>query len=369
MILTGVTLLCAATIWLPTVIVTTTQSRTAAGGQLSAAEVLNAENSVRTSLIQAFGGIILLIGIVLTTRQLRINRDQVAANWAQLELSRRTSLESFEATRQVQQRETFSRAVDQLGSESTTTRLGGAASLEQLAREDDQLRDIAVEILCAFIRNGSPLAHTNNGDADQEQQARWGRPSQRPPVDIQLALTALGRAWNEAPTLEELLRRTDRNLVDLSSTSLRGANLTLAHFEGALFRGSNLQEVNLSGSFCEGANFAAANCARANFAGNQMSGSYFSEASAIQADFHGTDLFMADLSDADLRGAQFAQANLTGSDLTNALLADEDGTNAANFRGAVADATTKWPTDFDPAQAGVEDVTDSASEMANSTDE
>ena len=100
-----------------------------------------------------------------------------------------------------------------------------------------------------------------------------------------------------------------------------------------------------------------------------MPGSYLSEASAVEADFHGADLFMADLSGADLRGSQFAQANLTEADLTDALLADEDGSNAANFRGAIADATTKWPMGFNPTTAGVAKTHTSAPEAADPNDE
>ncbi|WP_330270413.1 pentapeptide repeat-containing protein [Lentzea sp. NBC_00516] len=330
---------------------------------MSAAERLSAENNVRTSLIQAFGALALLVGIFLTTRQLRVNREQLAANWAQQDLTRQTSFAGLEASRKAQQGETLTRAVDQLGSDSVTTRLGGVASLDLLATEDPRLRDLTMEILSAFIASSSRADSSKwlpKGSADDavervahgEATGWWGEPVRAPSVEVQLALTVLGRLREGLESnLEELLDVQHRSLLNLDSANLAGARLAIGNFDGATFRRADLSEANLSGGRFEGAVFFLANCSRANFCGD-FSGAHFSQALMVGTDFHGADLFMADFEGAFLCGARFAKADLRGANFADAILQVE-GEHHADFKGARVDAETLWPEGFDPASAGV----------------
>jgi len=80
-------------------------------------------------------------------------------------------------------------------------------------------------------------------------------------------------------------------------------------------------------------------------------------------DLHGKDLRKVDLAaldlvDADLRRAKLAGVDLTGRDLSGARLtgADLSGCrtpHGALWRQAEADATTRWPGQFDPTIAGI----------------
>ncbi|WP_197288020.1 pentapeptide repeat-containing protein [Nocardia sp. NRRL S-836] len=359
----GVISLSLIVMWAPQRIVNDGQARTGAPSLMSAAERLSAENNVRTSLIQAFGGLVLLVGVFLTTRQLRINREQLAANWAQQDLTRQTSFAGLEASRKAQQGETLTRAVDQLGSDSATTRLGGVASLDLLATEDPRLRDLTMEILSAFIASSSRADSTKwlpKGSADgavegltnDEATGWWGEPARVPRVEVQLALTVLGRLREGLESdLEELLGVQHRSLFNLDSANLAGARFSIGNFDGATFRRADLSEANLSGGRFEGAVFFLANCSRANFCGD-FSGAHFGQALMVGADFHGADLLAADFEGAFLCAARFTRSDLRGANFANAILHVE-GEHHADFKGARADAETVWPEGFDPASAGV----------------
>jgi hypothetical protein len=73
---------------------------------LTTAERLKAENDVRTTLLQAVAGAVLLAGLYFTGRTYLLNREG-------------------------QVTERFTRAIDQLGSKSLDVRLGGIYALER----------------------------------------------------------------------------------------------------------------------------------------------------------------------------------------------------------------------------------------------
>ena len=75
--------------------------RGASGTALSVDERLKAENDVRTSLLQAFTGLVLVIGVVVTVWQ--INTTQ------------RNAQEQLQVTQQGQISERFTTAIGQLG--------------------------------------------------------------------------------------------------------------------------------------------------------------------------------------------------------------------------------------------------------------
>jgi hypothetical protein len=52
--------------------------------------------------------------------------------------------------------ERFTRAIDQLGSESIDVRLGGIYALDRLAKNSSKDQDAITEILSAYVRGHSP---------------------------------------------------------------------------------------------------------------------------------------------------------------------------------------------------------------------
>lgn len=342
----GGALIAAAIVWAPQRLVDDGGARADDRGGLSASEQIAAENSARTTLIQAFGGLFLLIGASFTLKQLRISRDQLQVASAQQALSADLGRATLEASRRAQTDEAWTRAVDQIGATSLTTRLGGIASMERLATTDDHLKSVVMEILSAYVRDatGRSASTTTLGP---KSRGWWGEPAQRPSVDVQLALHVLGRLRQTKPGLEQLLEITDRRLLDFESANLRGANLTLGRYEGAQFHRADLDEANLSGGHFEGAVFYKASAARANFAGD-FTAAFFAACDLAGADFSGSTLVGASFEHAKLPAARFDNADLRGADLSSAALDAR-----TSFLGALCDTTTAWPEGFDITTEGI----------------
>lgn len=93
------------------------------GSGLTAADRLKAENDVRSTLFQGFGGLLALggvaLGAVMTLRQVRANREGHTI-------------------------ELFTRAIDQLASEQVSVRHGGVYALEQVSELDARYRGHAL---------------------------------------------------------------------------------------------------------------------------------------------------------------------------------------------------------------------------------
>ena len=109
--------------------------------------------------------------------------------------------------------------------------------------------------------------------------------------------------------IEEIVHKLERS--QLSGANLSGCNLIRANLFGAIMNRVNLHQANL-----RGANLGSARLRKANLRGAVMDS--------------------ANLIGADLRGANLQTANLQNADLTN-----------SEF-----DSDTKWPSNFDPIEAG-----------------
>lgn len=106
-------------------------------------EVAKARNDVRTTLLQGFGGMVLLLGAYLTWRQTQISRT---ANRDELRLSREGQLT-----------DRFTRAVEQLGSEDVAVRVGGIYALGRIAEESETERAAIADTLSAYVRKHAPV--------------------------------------------------------------------------------------------------------------------------------------------------------------------------------------------------------------------
>ena len=110
---------------------------------LSNDERLKAENDVRTSLLQAFTGLVLVIGIVVTISQITATQR---ATQSQLRL-----------TQEGQISERFTTAIGQLGdAEKADVRLGGIYGLERVAHDSADYKDSVARVLAAYVRGHAP---------------------------------------------------------------------------------------------------------------------------------------------------------------------------------------------------------------------
>lgn len=200
---------------------------------LTAVQQASAESSIRGSVLQAVGGVLLVVGAVTAWRQLILSRQQHTLD------------------RQVAITEAFAKAVEHIGSQDAIgVRLGGIYSLDRIADNDPSEKSRVASILTAFIRE-----HSSN----QQDVHR----------DVHAAITVLARrAW---PTS-----------IDLSSTYLRGisvpnailTSVLLEHADlgGAILRGADMRNTDLRGADLREADLRGVNLDGAQLSNARMSG-------------------------------------------------------------------------------------------------
>jgi uncharacterized protein YjbI with pentapeptide repeats len=162
-----------------------------------------------------------------------------------------------------------SKGFEQLGSEKVVIRLAGIYALEGVMNNSVQYHQAVLEALTAFVREGAKPPTT---------PPTLGLEAQRPPTDIQAALTVIGR------------RSAQFDLIDLSNANMASADLSYANLSGA-----NLAYANLSYAYLSPANLSRASLLFANLS---------------SADLSDAALFEANLSHADLTHARIGQKQL-----------------------------------------------------------
>jgi hypothetical protein len=223
---------------------------------------LTLQNSLRGTLVQGFGGLLVLItaslGGYFTLQQVRVSRDG-------------------------QLTDRFTKATDQLGNESDDVRIGGIYTLERIARNSPDDRRAIAEVLNAFVRRrtqGSIL--TDGGDP---------LPLPQRLADVQAAMDVLGQPLFEA------------NAVRLPFVDLRNAVLPQVHLVGAVLREANLATSDLREAVLREARLENATLERADLRGADLQRAHLQHANLRGAKLQGADLRDARLEEAELRGA------------------------------------------------------------------
>lgn len=300
-------------IWLLPIVLTRTDS------PISAKDLLDARNSVRVTLLQALGGLLLAIGLVFTERTFRLNREG-----------------------QVTDR--YSKAIEQLGNSSVDVRIGGVYALERIARDSRSDYGTITEVLCAFIRE-----HTS-------EPSERGRSALSGPAgaDVQAAITVLAR------------RHADDEDIDLSNSGLNNlmmqglwhrARFNYCRIADTIFTRSAMEGVSFSFSHVKVSGFNHISARGASFVHGKVQ-AWFVDADLRDADFYGCNLTGSDFSarydesklmmskPARLAGSRFTLANLTDVDLTGVDLSEVRGMTEGQLAQAITDAHTIPPTVF-----------------------
>ncbi|WP_431884758.1 pentapeptide repeat-containing protein [Micromonospora wenchangensis] len=254
------------------------------------------------SLVTAIGSLLsvffVAIGLYVTNEA---NRQSSEANREQQLL-----------TAQGQITDRFTKAVEQLGQpgpEKIDVRLGAVYALERIMRDSRVDQPAVIDILAAFIRVHSPAPN------------RATRPSaSRLPVDIQAAVTVLGRRdttrdGGDLHTPHLWRVRPDLTNTNLTLADLTSANLPLANLVGAYLPMASLYEADLTSANLTAANLTSADLTLANLESADLTSANLAGANLTHANLGGADLIGANLA-----GANLANANLGGADLTNAIL-------------------------------------------------
>jgi hypothetical protein len=191
-------------------------------GQVDLKDLANLESNARTAMIQALGGIVLLIGLFFT--------------WHNRRITERNSQRTLNLSRKGQTNDRFTKAIEQMGAAGQAgkkrleVRLGGIYALEQIAKDSPDHYWPIMEVLTAYVRENAPWteeAHDLQASISlsKTQPTQNSQPSAKPFTDIQAVLTVLGRR-------ERTYENGEDQPLDLGETNLSGANLRDAHLEG-----------------------------------------------------------------------------------------------------------------------------------------
>ena len=228
----------------------------------------NAQNNIRTTLLQGIAGVALVTGAYFAFRQ-RQERQ-------------------FELAREGQITASYTEAVKQLGDQGLlAVRIGGIYSLERIARDSDRDAPTVVALLSAFVRRSRSV----DGSRLLADRA----------PDAQIALSVLIGFHRFAP-------------AGLRNADLRGADLRDAVLTDADVRDANLTDADLRGSHLAGADLTGADLTGADLTGADLTGATMRHTVLIDGDLTGADLTGADLTGATMRYTVLVDRDLSGAD-------------------------------------------------------
>ncbi len=219
-------------------------------------------------------------------------------------------------TEQGQRQDRLKNAIEHLGHESDSVRLGGAYELFHLAEDTEDLRQTVLDILCAHIRQ-------TTGESEYRKTHK-----SKPSEEIQSLLTLLFIQEHEVfKGCHINLQESWLNRADLAKAHLKGADLPKAHLQGADLFGAHLQEALLFGAHLQGADLSDAHLQGANLSDVHLQGAFLFEAHLQGADLSNVHLQGADLSNVHLQGALLFRAHLQRANLSGAHLQGADLSN------------------------------------------
>lgn len=236
--------------------------------------------------------------------------------------------------------------------------MGGIYALHRIGDDSKKDRSAIVETLSTYVRENAPRSMHDELRSDKRPTGKLA-----PRIDIQAALTALGRRdrSNEG--------ETDTSRLDLSQTDLSMARLEKANFSSTMFLNADLRDATLSEANFSHSILFGANLSRANLPGADCRRSTFEEVMLVGTKFDvpiftngGADLREANFANADLSEAYFGRAKLDGANFIWAELdrADLRGTDLSLVKNltqrqlekAFGDTSTKPPATFRSQNSG-----------------
>ena len=271
------------------------------------------EDNFRKTIGQLLGGAAVLIGAGLA--YLQFSQQQ--------QTSQRQFSQQQQASRELLISNQVAKGFEQLGGDKIVVRLGGIYALEGVMNASEEYHQAVLELLSAFVRDGT---RTQQGDGP-------------PATDIQAALTVIGRRTAIGTGVPDVtnaripkarlsnadLNGAHLNGADLSGAYLLHAHLTEAHLDGAELKGADLNgadllDAHLNGADLSGVRLIEAHLNSAHLTNTHLNGAYLWRADLSGADLSGADLSGADLSGADLSGSTISQTQLNGACGKNAKL-------------------------------------------------
>ena len=262
-------------------------------------------------------GAVLMLQALIADRRAKAMEDAAAAQAAAASAHAKANLNTEKGQRQ----ERLKNAVEHLGSDSESVRLGGAYELFHLAEDTASLRQTVLDIFCAHIRRTT-------------REDRYVRTyPAKPSGEIESLLAQLFVHGHDVFSgLRINLSESRLNGADLQEARL--ADLSGARLNGAQLRRSVLREAALADAHLAEAQLEYAELQGAIIFGGHLTGAVIRFGSLQGADLISAEMYGVDLMEANLEGARLAWASLQGAKL--------DG---ANLRGA-GDPDWNWSAPY-----------------------
>ena len=267
----------------------------------------------------SIGGVVLVSQALISYKRAKAMDDTAKAQAKATEEQAKAN----ENTEKGQRQERLKNAIEHLGHEKVSVRLGGAYELFHLAHdtEEKNQRQSILDILCAHIRQ------TTSVKKYQEDPQYKSKPSE----EIQSLLTLLfvqdhdvfkglhinlQGSWLNGAELGKARLET----ADLARAYLQGAWLSAAGLQGSILTGAQLQEATLSEAKLQGARLGFAALQGSDLGGAQLQGSWLLGIELRGAGLQNAQLQGADLQNAQLQGAALYDVCLQGAVLVEAEL-------------------------------------------------
>ena len=249
---------------------------------------LHTRNPILKFLGIGMGGVLLALQAMMSYRRAKALEDTVRN------------------AEQGQRQERLKNAIEHLGHESDSVRLGGAYELFHLVGDTKDIRRTVFDILCAHVRQTT---------GEDEYQKKY--PS-KPSEEIQSLLTLLFVQEHKVFTGLHI------NLQGswLNGADLRGAHLEKADLNKAWMQGAQLQKARLQGAELSNAQLQRAVLFRTLLQEADLWEACLQEAWLLEAWLQGANLSRARLQKALLWAAHLQGASLQGADLQGARLSD-----------------------------------------------
>ena len=283
---------------------------------------LPSKNETLKFLGIGMGGVLVALQALMSYKRAKA-MEQTAE--AQADVAR-AQADAVSKTEQGQRQDRLKNAIEHLGHESDSVRLGGAYELFHLAEDTEDLSQTVLDILCVHIRR-------TTGESKYREEHK-----SKPSEEIQSLLTLLfvqkhgvfadlsvnlqGSWLNGAYLLEAQMQGANLSEAQMQETRLfeaqmQGAYLFEAQMQGAYLSGAQMQGAYLFGAQMQEADLSEAQIQEADLFGAQMQGAYL-----FGAQMQGANLFEAQMQGANLSGAQMQGAYLSETQMQGANLSE-----------------------------------------------
>ena len=237
----------------------------------------------------SIGGVVLVSQALISYKRAKAMDDTAKAQAKATEEQAKAN----ENTERGQRQERLKNAIEHLGHNSVSIRLGGTYELFHLAQDTKELRQTVMDILCAHIRgttSGSKYREIYKSEPSEEIQSLLNLLFvQEDGYQTFRGLRIdLRESWlNGARLYEAQLEKAFLPLVHLQGAELNRANLTGAYLKSSKLQCADLTDTKLRATDLSYAKLHCASLASAQLQGARLDEAHFQETILANTDFRG----------------------------------------------------------------------------------